>query len=162
MSKMHQWSIITEEPAQTRAHGRLLGKRLHGREIVCCFGEMGAGKTTFVQGLAQGIGIAKGVWSPSFVLVREHHGRLKFFHVDAHRLEHVNSEQVHEWIDLENCLERNGVIAIEWAEHLGNNIPSNRLDVYFEHLSVGRRVTMVPKGKHYEKLVCRLKEFQKQ
>jgi tRNA threonylcarbamoyladenosine biosynthesis protein TsaE len=102
-------------PEAMRAFGRELGEVAQAGERFLLEGPFGAGKTTFVQGLAQGLGIIQAVSSPSFVIETQYRGRLTLYHVDLYRLERIEPELLEA---LEEHLFGDGVSAVEWAERL--------------------------------------------
>jgi len=105
----------TRSPEETRALGEALARRLSPGDLVALLGDLGAGKTTFVQGLARGLGVPPEVYvtSPSFTLVNEYPGRVPLFHVDLYRLSPEETEE----LGLAEMLSR-GVMVVEWAERL--------------------------------------------
>jgi tRNA threonylcarbamoyladenosine biosynthesis protein TsaE len=106
-------SIISHSPAETFGHGRALGATLRGGDVVALDGELGAGKTHFVKGIAAGLGCDGDVTSPTFTLVHEYTGgRLPLFHFDFYRLD---SEDETLRIGLDDYLGAGGVVVIEWA-----------------------------------------------
>jgi tRNA threonylcarbamoyladenosine biosynthesis protein TsaE len=102
-------------PDQMRALGAALGRVAVAGDRFLLEGPFGAGKTTFVQGLAAGLDVVGSVTSPSFVIENQYHGRLVLYHVDLYRLERVEPEL---WESLEEHLYGDGVAAVEWAERL--------------------------------------------
>jgi tRNA threonylcarbamoyladenosine biosynthesis protein TsaE len=116
-------SVDAEE---TRAIGERLAGVFEPRDVVLLFGELGAGKTTLVQGIARGLGIADHVVSPTFTLVREYTGRLPVTHADVFRL-----ERVQEVIDLglDEVAGGDGVLLVEWGDAIEELLPSDRLRV---------------------------------
>jgi tRNA threonylcarbamoyladenosine biosynthesis protein TsaE len=107
-------SVITRSPAETESLGASWGQAARRGWVVALMGELGAGKTQLVKGLARGLGIAARVHSPTFNLVNEYGGgRLRLFHLDLYRLETV--EQIHA-AGLAEYLQPDGVTVIEWAE----------------------------------------------
>lgn len=110
-------SHLTRSEDETAALGRALAASLTAGDAVFLFGDLGAGKTAFVKGLAEGLGIARDeVSSPTFTLIQEYRGgRLTLFHVDLYRLD--DPREVND-LGLDEIAE-NGVLAIEWAEKLG-------------------------------------------
>ena len=102
-------------------------------------GPLGAGKTTFVQGLAEGLDVHAPVSSPSFVIENQYRGRLVLYHVDLYRLERVEPEL---WESLEEHLYGDGVTAVEWAERLPDGLRDGGTLLRFEQLEAGRRVTL--------------------
>ncbi len=127
----------------TQALGRLLGSRLAPGTILLLGGGLGSGKTTLVQGLAQGLGITDPVCSPTFTLINEYlEGRTPLYHMDLYRL---NPEEV-VGLDLErywNPVETEpGIIAIEWPDRLTSPPPQALTLTLCDHLGGGRQVTL--------------------
>jgi len=107
--------LVVPTPENMRALGRALGRAARAGDRFLLEGPFGAGKTTLVQGLAQGLDVATPVSSPSFVIETQYRGRLVLYHIDLYRLERLEPELVDE---LEEHLYGEGVTAVEWAEHL--------------------------------------------
>src|SRR2546426_11378047 len=107
--------LTTTSPEATDAAGERLGATLGPGDVVALSGELGAGKTVFVQGIVRALGVATGATSPTFVLVNEYRGRLPVHHVDAYR-----TESLAELLDLglPELMDGDGVTVIEWAERL--------------------------------------------
>ena len=148
--------LISPSPARTRRIGRRLGELAGAGDLFCLRGPLGAGKTVFAQGLAQGLGAADGLVSPSFTLVHEHRARggLACYHVDLYRL---SPEAVGE-LGLEDYLERGGVVVIEWAERAPSGLLGDRLEVEFA-FGQGlkeRELTFRPVGARAAELARRL------
>lgn len=117
--------IISRSAAETFAYGQQLAERLQPGSVVALSGELGAGKTTLVKGIARGLGVSGEITSPTFTLVHEHRGgRLPLYHVDLYRLDSV-AEAV--GIGLEEYLGGNGVTVIEWAEKIEPLLPPNTI-----------------------------------
>lgn len=117
---------------QTRRLGIQLGQSLQAGDVICLQGDLGAGKTTFVQGIAQGWGATDAVSSPTFILVNVYRRAddSRLFHMDAYRLD---STPEAEELDLDSMLAE-GALIIEWPERMEAIIPAERLWVQFEHL----------------------------
>jgi tRNA threonylcarbamoyladenosine biosynthesis protein TsaE len=154
---MRSWTVMTHSPQQTRAWGGKLGKLAEGGEIVGLIGELGTGKTCFVRGVTDGLGVSKDAWirSPSFTLINEYHGRLPVYHIDLYRIE---SRAELEELNLREYLYAEGVSLIEWSEKL----PAAELDEYLEvQLAyanrTAREVTFTARGGRYERILERLK-----
>jgi len=104
---------VSASQAETEAAGARLGSTLTAGDIVFLYGELGAGKTAFVRGLAAGLGAAaEDVSSPTFTLVQEYRGRLTLYHVDLYRL---HPEEIDD-LGLDELVTPESVVAIEWAD----------------------------------------------
>ncbi len=109
-------TFISHSPAETESLGEKWGREAQRGLVIALSGDLGAGKTQLVRGLARGLGVATRVHSPTFTLVNEYGGgRLKLFHLDLYRLE--TTEQLHS-AGIEEFLQPDGVAVIEWAERL--------------------------------------------
>lgn len=124
-------TIVSRSPEETQAIGERLGARLAAGSVVACTGELGAGKTCFLQGLARGLGVTGDVTSPTFVLVNQYRGRLPIYHVDAYR-----TGSLTELLDLglEEMLHGDGVTVIEWADKLLPLLPARTIHVHLSGL----------------------------
>jgi tRNA threonylcarbamoyladenosine biosynthesis protein TsaE len=119
-------SLATSAPEETDAAGERLGTTLGPGDVVALSGELGAGKTVFVQGLVRALGVTSGATSPTFVLVNEYRGRLPVHHVDAYR-----TASLAELLDLgvEEMMDGDGVTVIEWPERLEPVLPARAVRV---------------------------------
>ena len=154
---MNLLRLKSHNPEQTQLLGSHLGKLAQGGDIFLLVGDLGAGKTCLVQGIAYGLGVKEHAFSPSFVIVREYHGRLPLFHVDFYRLEHI--EEIAS-LGLEEYLCGNGVCVIEWAEKGISVLPHNNLLIrinYVPNYEMQRTIVLKPEGQQYLKLVQQLK-----
>jgi len=119
--------FVTHSPEETRALGGRLADALKGGEVVAFTGDLGAGKTAFVSGMAQALGVDERVTSPTFTIVNEYEGgRLPLFHFDMYRLGSAD-ELFH--IGWEDYLARNGVCAVEWSENVEEAIEGDAIRV---------------------------------
>ena len=108
--------ITTHSADETQALGQKLASRLAPGDVIAYFGDLGAGKTAFTRGLAQGLGITDPVTSPTYTIVNEYlSGRLPLFHFDMYRLS--SSDELFD-IGWEDYLSRGGVCAVEWSENV--------------------------------------------
>ncbi len=109
--------LITRSPDETRALGAAMGRWLDRPAVIALTGELGSGKTCFVQGLAEGLDVPPEfyVTSPSYTLINEYPGRLPLYHVDLYRLDSVDDSAD---IGLDEALHGDGVAAIEWPDRL--------------------------------------------
>ena len=117
---------ITRSEDETIALGKSLGKELMGGEIILITGELGAGKTRLVQGIAQGLGTDDNPRSPTFVLVNRHNGRLVLHHCDLYRLN--STDEVYD-LGLLELAEQGDVLAVEWPERGEGAFPPDALHV---------------------------------
>lgn len=135
--------MVTTSPQETARLGQEMGDRLvHGgnARIICLYGELGSGKTTFVQGFAKGLGITTRLPSPTFIIVRRYPliGRVGFlYHIDLYRL--GSKKDLRELGLSEILADPDSYVLIEWAEKLGDLQPKHRIDVYFKVLEDGKR-----------------------
>lgn len=122
-------TAITKAVDDTRALAAELSPLLQPGDLLLLAGQLGAGKTAFVQGLGRGLGVTEPITSPAFVLVRSYPGRLTLNHLDVYRL-----DQMQELVDLGigELLDEGGVSAVEWGEVVVPALPADRLEVRLE------------------------------
>lgn len=133
-------SLVSDSPEATTAAGERLGARLGAGDVVALTGELGAGKTCFVQGLVRGLGATTAATSPTFVLVNEYRGRLPVHHVDVYR-----ARSLTELLDLglEELIAGGGVTIVEWADRCDPLLPARAIRVHIEGLGdEPRRITI--------------------
>jgi tRNA threonylcarbamoyladenosine biosynthesis protein TsaE len=118
--------VVTRAPDETRKAAAAVAELLVPGDVVSLTGDLGAGKTTFVQGAARALGVQDPVASPTFVLVREYRGDLPVYHLDVYRL-----DRLQEVIDLgfEDLLDPSGVIFVEWGDAIEPLLPDEHLRV---------------------------------
>jgi tRNA threonylcarbamoyladenosine biosynthesis protein TsaE len=133
---MRQW--LTHDAEETQALGTCLGRRAREGDFIACCGTLGAGKTTFIQGFAQGVGVGVDAYvrSPTFTLVHEYHGTFPLYHFDFYRLSHYVEVQD---IGFEDYCEADGVVIIEWADKFPELLPTRRLDIHIQMVSSAMR-----------------------
>lgn len=131
---------ITKDSIETRSLGARIAKELTNGAILCLYGELGGGKTTFVQGLAKGLGVEQRIISPTFIIVRNY-GK-NFYHIDLYRTENIRDIK---GLGLEEIFnDPSNIIVIEWAERMGELLPRDRVDIKFEYMSEEkRRITIL-------------------
>ena len=144
--------LVSHGPDQTRLFGMRLGVTLQTGDVICLQGDLGAGKTTFVQGIAQGWGSADAVSSPTFILVnvyRRADGN-QLFHMDAYRLD---STPEAEELDLDSML-ADGALLVEWPERLDGLVPDEHLWIHLQHIDEEEReMKFKASGKRYDELL---------
>src|SRR5439155_17412966 len=144
-------TLSSSNPNETQHIGERLGRLLEPGDVVLLSGELGAGKTVFVQGIARGLGFDSSVSSKSFVLLGEYAARVKLYHADLYRLD--DPEQVAE-LALDE-ISADGVLVVEWPERAGDSVlPKEHLRVQFEVTdAVRRELRFIGKGERAEELV---------
>lgn len=138
--------INTQNLKETQDFASNLAKNLKGGDILCLYGNLGSGKTSFVQGLAKGLGIEGRIISPTFIIARQYEmGDLNFYHIDLYR-----TQSMHDLlsIGMDEILEnKNNIVAIEWSEKLLDLLPKKRIDLKFEYIGKEKRKIII---KSYE------------
>lgn len=154
--------MITNSAQQTQKIGNDLAQTLKGGEVICLYGDLGFGKTTFTQGLASGLGIQKRITSPTFTIIRQYNYSSSeallsrevqddssrrartirsLYHIDLYRIE---NEKSLEGLGLKEILEdKDSVVVIEWPEKLGVLLPKQRIDVRFEYIDDTKRTIII-------------------
>lgn len=120
-------TIISKNEEDTIKAGRDLAGKLEKGCVVALFGDLGAGKTSFVRGLAEGMRLKARVTSPTFTIVNEYLGDVPLFHFDMYRLK--SEDELFE-IGWDDYIQRNGIIAVEWSENAENSFPENTVRVH--------------------------------
>ncbi|MBL0389349.1 tRNA (adenosine(37)-N6)-threonylcarbamoyltransferase complex ATPase subunit type 1 TsaE [Tumebacillus sp. ITR2] len=149
-------NYATASSEETQALAKRLGERVQPGDVLCLSGDLGAGKTTFTQGLARGLGVEEPVSSPTFTIIKEYDdGRIPLYHMDIYRL---GDAAVHEDLGYDEYFYGEGVSVIEWSEFLEDLIPEDRLLV---HITLaegdGRHLQMTATGPRSS---ARLKELE--
>lgn len=128
---------------ETQKLGKDFAKSLEGGDVVALYGDLGSGKTTFVQGLASGLGIKNRIISPTFIIVRNyrimnHESRImNFYHIDLYRPE---NERDIESLGIDEIIgDKNNIVVIEWAEKLKSQMPAKRIDIHFSYEDESKR-----------------------
>jgi tRNA threonylcarbamoyladenosine biosynthesis protein TsaE len=141
-------SVRCPGEADTRALGRRLASLLRAGDVVLLAGDLGAGKTVFASGIAEGLGVVEPVVSPSFILARRHEGLMGLVHADLYRL--GSSAEVDD-LDLVEAA-ADGVLVVEWGEAAAGSFPEDHLVVRLEADDSGARtVTLVGRGSWQER-----------
>lgn len=117
---------LSHNVTETEALGMALAKQLRAGSIIAYLGDLGAGKTAFTRGLAQGLGCTGRVTSPTFTIVNEYEGALPLFHFDMYRLNDADELFDIGWDDY---LNRGGVCAVEWSERIRSELPTDTITV---------------------------------
>jgi tRNA threonylcarbamoyladenosine biosynthesis protein TsaE len=152
----HTFEFFSRSPEQTRRLGMRLGALLQPGDLICLQGDLGAGKTTLVQGVARGWGALDEVSSPTFVLVNAYRrlDGMQLSHFDAYRIESLGEA---EELDLDTLM-GNGPLFIEWAERVEAILPAERLWAWLEYESEEHRfMRFAARGLRYERLLASLR-----
>ena len=147
---------MTHSAEQTQKLGTSIGKLAEPGDIYLLIGELGAGKTCLTQGIAYGLDIQEYTLSPSFVIMRELHGRLALYHMDFYRLDNI--KEISD-LGLDDYLYGKGVCVIEWANKGMTVLPEDHLIIKIDYLSGNERSFVIePKGKRYVSMLKKLKD----
>ena len=153
----HTFEFFSRSPEQTRRIGMRLGGLLQPGDLIGLQGELGAGKTTLVQGMAQGWGSLDAVSSPTFILVNEYRrpNGGQFFHMDAYRLE-SGLEAVE--LDLDLMLGE-GALVVEWPERISSVLPREELRIHLDLIGEEQRqMRFKAKGSRYDLMLAELQQ----
>lgn len=157
MTERSKLTLISRSPGETQRLGTFIGKLALPGDNIFLSGNLGAGKTCLTQGIARGLGITDYVLSPSFVLVRELHGRLPLYHVDLYRLDRL--DEISE-LGLDDYFYGKGVSVIEWAEKGLPLLPTDYLLIELEYISDNeRRLHFRPNSPRYREVLKQVKHF---
>ena len=158
MTEQTQLELLSHSETDTETVGRAVGLAGRAGDLVGLLGELGAGKTRLVKGIAAGLGVAQQseVRSPSFVLIREHVGRLQLFHVDAYRL----SGAAELWLlGVDEILSQTGLTVVEWAQRVADSLPADRLSVELTITGPSSRsIRLSCGGPRANRLLARIRE----
>lgn len=145
--------VFTSNTEETVALGERLGTLVHPGDFIGMTGDLGSGKTHFVQGFARGLGVAPDtcISSPSYTLLNEYMGRIPLYHFDLYRLD---GEVDMRDLGFEEYFYGKGVCVVEWADKLGSALPDEHLMVVLTQTGdTGRRIEFLTRGSRYEELV---------
>ena len=147
--------FICKNKSETQELGRIVASFSFRQEVITLSGQLGAGKTTFSQGFAKGLGIEGVINSPTFNIVKCYFNALiPLYHIDAYRL-----EDLHQDLGLEEYIEGDGVCLVEWAEFIKEVIPNELLKINIEILENEERlITIEAIGNEYIELLKKVEE----
>lgn len=128
MTDTNAYLLRSDSADATKALGCKLAPCLEAGDVVLLFGDLGAGKTQFVQGVARGLGIHDDVTSPTFNILLEYRGTLPLYHFDLYRLDPESPDQLED-IDFFGVVEGDGASFIEWGDRFPNDMPEDRMEV---------------------------------
>jgi tRNA threonylcarbamoyladenosine biosynthesis protein TsaE len=146
--------LISHSPEQTQRLGKRLGELSQAGDVLLLTGNLGSGKTCLTQGIAWGLGVKEYAFSPSFVIVREYHGRLPLYHIDFYRLDRI--EEIAD-LGLDEYLYGQGVCVVEWADKGAALMPDEHLLINLSYISDAERsISLDARGNRYADLLSHL------
>ena len=146
-SSAAQRVVISPDPEATTRLGDALGRIALAGDLICLWGDLGAGKTHLAKAIGAGLGVTETITSPSFILMAEYDGRLPLFHIDPYRLLSAEDALAGGLIDERQA---DGVTLVEWPERLGDALPVDRLDVRIDGTGdEPRTITLIAWGDRY-------------
>lgn len=141
--------INSKNDLETKEIANKIASKLFAGSLITLSGQLGAGKTTFTQGLAKGLHISKNVTSPTFTLLKIYQGDLPLYHIDAYRLEGLDQD-----LGFDEYIEGDGVTVIEWSNFIANILPQELLNVDFSiNDDDSRTLTITAIGQRYEEII---------
>lgn len=141
--------VICPDPDATTALGQALGAVAQAGDVVCLWGDLGAGKTHLAKAFGAALGVTAVITSPSFVLMAEYEGRLPLFHLDPYRLAGARDALAGGLLDERQVM---GITLVEWPERLGDALPDARLDVAIDGIGDDpREITLVARTDRYRR-----------
>jgi len=131
-------TLTASSPEETIDLGAKIARNLNREDLVALEGELGSGKTVFVKGMAKGLGIEDYLYvnSPSFVIIKEYHGRLDLYHFDVYRLD---EESFIETLDYQRYFYGDGITVIEWADKIKDTLPDEYLEIRITQAGLAKR-----------------------
>lgn len=145
-------AVLCADPDATSALGRALGSVAEAGDLICLWGDLGAGKTHLAKAIGVGLGVDATITSPSFILMAEYDGRLPLFHMDLYRLADAADALAGGLIDDRQTA---GLTLVEWPERLVDALPDDRLDVVIDGSGDDpRRITVRARGERYRRYVA--------
>lgn len=149
---MKELLVVTKTRKETQDLAYRLGEIVEANTLITLSGDLGAGKTTFTQGLARGLGIDKKVTSPTFTIMKEYKGRLPLYHIDAYRLENITQD-----LGFDEYIESDGACVIEWANFIEYVLPEELLNIEFTiNDDDSRTLKFKAYGERYEEVIAEL------
>jgi tRNA threonylcarbamoyladenosine biosynthesis protein TsaE len=143
-----EYKITTNSELETIEIAQNFESERFPNMIICLNGELGSGKTVFVKGIANALGITDTVTSPTFNIIKEYDGEIPLYHLDVYRLDGKT-----DGVGIEEYYNKGGIVVIEWADSIVNILPEERLDIKIKVVDENKRVMVItPHGQRYEEL----------
>ena len=151
-------TIITKSPEETKNLGKKVGKLAKLGDLLAFYGELGAGKTCFIQGISRGLKVKDYVTSPTFTIINEYQGKIPIFHFDLFRLN--NAEEILE-LSYQEYFYGEGLTVIEWAEKIEQFLPKEHLkiDIKFKD-RYQRTISFIPQGDRFNNFLEELSRIE--
>ena len=151
-------TIITKSPEETKNLGKEISKIIKPGDLLAFYGELGAGKTCFIQGISLGLEVKDYVTSPSFTIINEYQGKIPIYHFDLFRFD--NAEEILE-LGYEEYFYGEGLIVIEWAEKIEQFLPKEHLkiDIKFKDC-YERTISFISQGDRFDKFLKELSKIE--
>lgn len=146
---MNTYTFYSHSAEDTQALADRIGRLAEPGDVLTLSGDLGAGKTSFTQGLARGMGISGVVNSPTFTIIKEYMGRLPLYHMDVYRMEDELED-----LGFDEYFYGDGVTVVEWPQMIAEQLPEERCDVVITRGEGDERMLVfTPHGRRYE-IVC--------
>ena len=151
-------TIITKSPEETKNLGEEVGKLAKPGDLLAFYGELGAGKTCFIQGISQELEVKDYVTSPSFTILNEYQGKIPIYHFDLFRLD--KAEEILE-LGYEEYFYGKGLTVIEWAEKIEQLLPKENLKIEIKFKDrYQRTISFIPQGDRFNKFLEELNRIE--
>lgn len=149
MNKDNQeYRFISHSAEQTQEWAERLSHLLQPGDVITLEGDLGAGKTTFTQGLARGLGVRGVVNSPTFTIIKEYQGSMPLYHMDVYRVDDELEE-----LGFDEYFYGEGITVVEWASRIRSVLPVILLEIYIRRLEGdSREIQLTPQGEHFLKI----------
>ncbi|RSK25672.1 tRNA (adenosine(37)-N6)-threonylcarbamoyltransferase complex ATPase subunit type 1 TsaE [Bacillus sp. HMF5848] len=145
---MSVYFFTTTSPEETMTFSKKLAAYLQPGDVITLEGDLGAGKTTFVKGLAKGLNITRNVNSPTFTIIKEYQGKMPLYHMDVYRMEESDED-----LGFEEYFSGSGITVVEWPQFIKDFLPEALLKITIKHTGENaRKIQLEPIGSHFENL----------
>ena len=151
-------TIITKSPEETKNLGKEVSKLTKPGDLLAFYGELGVGKTCFIQGISQGLKVKDYVTSPSFTIINEYQGKIPIYHFDLFRLD--NAEEILE-LGYKEYFYGEGLTVIEWAGKIEQLLPKEHLEIEIKFKDrYQRTISFIPQGDRFNKFLEELNRIE--
>ncbi|MBP1971671.1 tRNA threonylcarbamoyladenosine biosynthesis protein TsaE [Virgibacillus natechei] len=151
---MTEYELQSSTDSETMQIGERLALLLKPGDVITLDGELGAGKTTFTKGIANGLGVKNTISSPTFTIVKEYEGDLPLYHMDAYRLENSDED-----IGFDEYFYGDGISVVEWSTYIEEFLPEKRLTITIRYGNGNARyLKFTPVGNYYKSITDKLRD----